>query len=99
MIVEFESRVGRWEARQDADWFFADVPENFSDQIREMLPPAPRGFGAVRVRATVGSTTWRTSIFPGSSGTYSLPLKRAVRDAEDLVDGGPLTVRLEIVDL
>jgi hypothetical protein len=27
-----------------------------------------------------------------------LPLKKAVRDAEQLVDGGPVTVRLEVLD-
>jgi hypothetical protein len=27
-----------------------------------------------------------------------LPLKKAVRDAEGLSDGGPVTVRLEVLD-
>jgi hypothetical protein len=27
-----------------------------------------------------------------------LPLKKAVRDAEGLVEGGPVTVRLEVLD-
>jgi hypothetical protein len=33
----------------------------------------------------VGTTSWTTSIFPGSGGgPYVLPVKRAVRRAEDL---------------
>lgn len=99
MILDFVGAMYRWEARSDADWYFAEVPEHLSEQVRELVPPQPRGFGAVRVRATVGGSTWRTSIFPGSSGAYSLPLKRAVRDAEGLVEGGPVPVRLEIVDV
>jgi hypothetical protein len=98
MRIEFETEVYRWAARSDADWYFAEVPEELSADIRELMQPFARGFGAVRVRATVGRTTWRTSIFPGSSATYSLPLKRAVRDAEGLVGGGPVTVVLDIVD-
>lgn len=98
MHVEFEAEVYRWSAREDAAWYFAEVPEELSGDIREVMEPFARGFGAVRVEATVGTTTWRTSIFPGSSGTYSLPLKRAVREAESLVDGGPVSVALEILD-
>jgi hypothetical protein len=97
--LEFDTAVYRWEARSDAAWFFAEVPEELSEQVREVQHPLARGFGAVRVRATVGDTTWRTSIFPGSSGAYSLPLKRAVRDAEGLEEGGPVTVSLEILDV
>ena len=98
MIVEFESEVFRWDAREDSSWFFTAVPPELSEDIRE-LPRPPRGFGSVRVRARVGATEWTTSIFPDStSGTYVLPLKKAVRDAENLVDGGPVTVRLHVLD-
>ena len=99
VILEFDSVMYRWAARTDADWYFADVPEELSEQIAEMQHPVARGFGAVRVRAVIGGSEWRTSIFPSASGSYALPLKRAVRDAESLREGGPLTVRLEIIDV
>ncbi len=98
MIIEFTAAVYRWAAREDSAWFFAAVPPELSEDIRE-IPRPYRGFGSVRVRARVGDSEWRTSIFPSSSdGTYVLPLKKAVRDAEGLVDGGPVTVRLEVLD-
>ncbi|KAA9143486.1 DUF1905 domain-containing protein [Microbacterium lushaniae] len=98
MHLRFQTHVYRWQARQDAAWFFADVPEELSAEVREVMQPFAGGFGAVRVQATVGETTWRTSIFPGSSGIYALPLKRAVREGEGLVEGGPVTVDLDILD-
>lgn len=98
MRIEFDSTVYRWQARQDSDWYFASVPEEFSAAIAEVAAPFARGFGAVRVEASVGASTWRTSVFPGADGRYSLPLKLAVRDAEDLVEGGPVHVRLDILD-
>jgi hypothetical protein len=53
----------------------------------------------VRVRATVGGTSWSTSIFPDSShGVYVLPVKRDVRRAEDLDVGDTATVTVELVD-
>lgn len=99
MHVEFAASVYRWEARTDAEWFFADVPAELGVEIRELTEPFARGFGSVRVQAGVGRTTWRTSIFPGADGTYALPLKRAVRDAEGLVEGGRVHVHLEILDV
>lgn len=98
MIVEFECDVFRWEARDDSAWFFVAVPPELSAEIRE-IPRPYRGFGSARVRARVGGSEWSTSIFPDSaSGSYVLPLKRAVRDAEALVEGGPVVVRLEVLD-
>jgi len=49
---------------------------------------------------TVGSSTWNTSIFPDTkSESFLLPVKKAVRVAEDLDDGAPVDVRLTLVDL
>lgn len=87
----------RWDARADSAWFFVAVPPELSAQIRE-IPRPHRGFGSVRVRARIGTSAWATSIFPDAGGTYVLPLKRAVRDAESLVEGGLVTARLEILD-
>lgn len=96
MRFEFDSEIWRWAVRTQ-DWFFASVPAELGADIRE-IPRPPRGFGSVRVRARIGGTEWRTSIFPAGDGTYSLPLKKAVRDAEGLEFPGFCTVELEILD-
>lgn len=97
MIIEFEGEMFRWDARADAAWFFTSVPVELSEEIRE-IPRPHRGFGSVRVRARVGGSAWSTSIFPSSDGTYVLPLKKSVRSAEGLEDGGSVVARLEIID-
>lgn len=96
MIVEFSGPMFRWAARLDSDWFFVALPDDLSAEVRELQGPVRRGFGAVRVHASVGSSSWRTSIFPGADGRYVLPLKRAVRETEGLEDGRPVAARLEI---
>lgn len=49
---------------------------------------------------TVGDSTWPTSIFPDSArGSYVLPIKRAVRTAEDLDAGDVAAVTVELIDL
>ncbi len=91
----FTSVLWRWEA-QDA-WRFVTVPADLTEEIRVTGGP-PRGFGSVRVEVRVGSTTWRTSVFPDvRRDSYVLPVKRAVRDAEDLEDGDEVTVTLRVL--
>ncbi|HNV10484.1 MAG TPA: DUF1905 domain-containing protein [Propionibacteriaceae bacterium] len=91
----FSSVLWRWEA-QDA-WRFVTVPADLTEEIRVTGGP-PRGFGSVRVEVRVGSTTWRTSVFPDvRRDSYVLPVKRAVRDAEDLEDGDEVTATLRVL--
>ena len=98
MIIEFESDVFRWSARDDMAMYLTAVPPELSEDIRE-IPRPHRGFGSVRVRARIGGSEWATSIFPDSkTGTYVLPLKKSVRDAEGVVEGEPVVVRLEVLD-
>lgn len=68
-----------------AAWYFAYVPKNQSDDIRERFKSRTRGWGSLRVAVTLGKTRWNTSIFPDKqSGTYLLPLKADVRKKEGL---------------
>lgn len=96
-VDEFESEL--WLAESvDAAWVFATVPEDLSDEIRDMAGP-PRGFGSVRVEVTLGATTWRTSVFPDAKrGCFVLPVKSAVRRAERVDVGDTAVVRLRVVD-
>lgn len=70
-----------------------------SDLIRE-IPRPLRGFGAVGVAARIGASSWRTSVFPDAErGTYVLPLKRVVRDAEGISEGRTVDVSLDVLDV
>ncbi|KQR20888.1 DUF1905 domain-containing protein [Microbacterium sp. Leaf151] len=97
MIVRFDGDVFRWEARSDSDWYFVALPPELSADIRE-TQTYRRGFGGVRVEATIGGSSWRTSIFPQAGSVYVLPLKRAVRDAEGIDPGATIVVDLVVLD-
>ena len=98
MVVEFDAEVWLWDARRTDSWTFVSLPEDRSEEIRDLAGGVRRGFGSLRVRATVGGSTWTTSIFPGSEA-YVLPIKRAVRKAESLDVGDTATVTVELLDL
>ena len=75
------------------------APEIGND-IADVTAGIRAGFGSVRVAVTVGTTSWRTSIFPDSkTRTYVLPVKKEVRDAEKLDTGDDVWARVQIVDL
>jgi hypothetical protein len=89
-----------WEYPGSAAWFFVSLPNEVADDIADLVEGRPRaGFGSVRVHVSIGASTWDTSVFPDKSrGTYLLPVKKAVRTAEGLTDGSPVTVTLELAD-
>jgi len=99
VVVEFEAELWLWQARRPESWTFVSLPADVSEEIRELTGGQARGFGSVRVRVTVGGSVWTTSIFPGSGqAAYVLPVKRAVRKAEDLDTGDTVSVTVELVD-
>ena len=55
-----------------------------------------RGFNSVKVTVKVGGSQWRTSLFPRKAGGWFLPIKKPVRLAEELSEGRPVEVELEL---
>jgi hypothetical protein len=96
-MVAFDAELWIWDARRGDSWTFVSLPAEASDEIRELAAGPRRGFGSVRVCATIGGSTWTTSIFPDKRG-YVLPVKRAVRKAEGLDAGDTATVTIELLD-
>jgi len=89
-----------WEHPGEGGWHFVTMPVTVADDVRDRAGHLARGFGSIRVRATVGGTTWTTSVFPSAAdGSYLLPVKKQVRRAEALFPGDLVAVGLVLVDL
>lgn len=93
----------RWQsATAPAAWFFVTIAGEAADGIRlaaigGQWLDGRRGFGSAKVRATIGGTSWNTSVFPHrESGGWLLPVKAAVRKAEDLAEGDDVTVMVSL---
>ena len=100
MVVVFDAELWIWDARRADSWTFVSLPVEASEEIRDLAGGPRRGFGSLRVRVTVGGSTWKTSIFPDSArGRYVRPIKRAVRRAEALDAGDNATLTVELIDL
>ena len=83
-MLEIQFSSALWVYQSKAAWYFLTVPKEDADHIKHFVPRR-NGFGSVKVSARIGETQWQTSIFPDSkSGGFFLPIKAAVRKAEDL---------------
>ena len=96
-MIRVTSLLWIWKGEAAGRWFFLTIPEEQSGEFRAEAFGTPRGFGSVRVEATIGDVTWRTSVFPLNSGGYLLPVKAAVRKRAGLAAGDEVTVELKLL--
>ena len=96
MLFEFQGEVFRWPANEA--FFLVSLPMDYSREIHEISEGLTNGFGSLKVEATIGDFTWRTSIFPDSkTGCFDLPLKLAARKKNGLDVGSIASVSLEVL--
>ena len=93
MDLAFSGEIWFWKG--PAPFYFVTVPEDESELISEYSSLITYGWGVIPVTAYVGETGWTTSLFP-KEGAYLVPLKVAVRKAEQLELGDTVDVRLKI---
>ncbi len=96
-MIQFASLLWIWKAQAAGRWYFLTVPDEQSAEIKAHALGLPRGFGSVRVEATIDDVTWRTSVFPLNSGGYLLPVKAEVRRKANLAAGDEVAVKLELL--
>jgi hypothetical protein len=87
-----------------ASWHFLTLDGEVAEAIhalalmRRLEFGRKRGWGSIKVRATVGDTSWDTSIFPAKDlGGWLLPVKATVRKAEGLVAGDVVEVSVTLL--
>lgn len=83
---------------EGGSWHFVTIPPEKAVEIRleSAASGIRRGFGSVRVAASINGVDWRTSIFPQKSGGYILPVKAAVRRDAGIAAGDEVTVLIDL---
>jgi Domain of unknown function (DUF1905) len=95
--LHFAFKAKVWEYTGKAAWHFITLPADVAASIRFLQAGAP-GFGMVKVRARIGNSEWKMSVFPDSnSGSYLLPVKADVRKAQRLADGSEASVVIDVL--
>ena len=93
--MQFEFTGEMWPWRGPAPYHFVTVPAEVSSVIRELSSVISYGWGVIPVSVRIGETEFSTSLFPKDGG-YAVPIKDAVRSAEDLTDGDEIDVELTV---
>ena len=93
MGLEFSGNLLYW--RGPSPFYFVAVPADECEVLRDVSKWVTYGWGMIPVRAQIGKTVWKTSLFPKAGG-YFVPVKASVRKAEDLGEGDEITVGLEV---
>jgi hypothetical protein len=91
--LSFSGEVWHW--RGPAPYHFVTVPDAESDQLAMVAPMVSYGWGMVPVAVRLGRTHWTTALWPKDGG-YVVPLKDAVRRAEQVEVGDVVSVDLSV---
>ncbi|GAA5109590.1 hypothetical protein GCM10023339_09860 [Alloalcanivorax gelatiniphagus] len=92
MELEFAGELVEW--RGPAPFFFVPLPLDAADLVDEVKADVVY-WGVVPVRAWIGDTAFTTAMFPRED-TWFLPVKAAVRRAQQLELGDVVEVRMVV---
>ena len=93
MEIEFSGIIFYW--RGPSPFLFVAVPTEESRDIKAISNEVTYGWGVIPVEVEIGSTVFKTSLFP-KDDLYLVPIKVAVRKAENIDEGDEVTIRLVI---
>jgi len=93
MTYDFSGEVWYWKG--PAPFYFVSMPQDQSDDLKEVSNRVTYGWGMIPVVATIGKTKWYTAMFE-KDGRYILPIKLVIRKAEKIEEGDMVKVHIEI---
>lgn len=102
-VVAHTGPLWRWSgAGGSASWFFVTIDGAAGEALSgtalmRKLEGAGRGFGSLKVQATIGGSSFATSVFPQKGEGWLLPVKAAVRKAEGIGEGDVIALLLEVL--
>ena len=84
-----------WYWRGPSPFYFVPVPDEESERLRAVAKGVSYGWGMIPILARIDATSWSTSLFP-KDDRYLIPVKDAVRRAEELDEGDRVRVRVSV---
>lgn len=92
-MKSFEVKGKVWRYQGEGGWYFVYVPEKLSREIKDTVRNKKKvGFHFVRIKATIGKTSWNTTLFPTKDGPYLVAIKADVRHKESINEGDSVKI-------
>ena len=95
--IDFTGQLDVWPERRDL-WTYFRVPDTFTARLDAILAKHPHGFRSVPVIARLDGREWGTALFRYRDGSWSLPVKAAIRRAHHLDVGDEARLHLRTAD-
>ena len=102
--LEHCATLWRWSSPSAPSvWFFLTIDGAAGEALsalalmRRFELGQARGFGSLKVAARIGTSAWKTSVFPQRGEGWMLPIKAAVRRAEHIGEGDEVVLELEVL--
>lgn len=87
-----------WMFGGEGSWYFADLPKDISNEIKQITSESKNAYGSVKVLVNIDKTSWQTSLFPDNkSGCYVVPIKKSIRISENLKINQPVTIKIKLI--
>jgi hypothetical protein len=93
MVSKFKGAMIEW--RGPSPFYFVPVPEVQSKKIKAIAAQLTYGWGVIPVLGKIGKTEFSTALIP-KGGLYYLPIKNALRFAEELEVGSEVSVSITL---
>lgn len=98
--MELEVEAELWEWQGKGAWFFVTIPKQYYPDLKSISLSQKKGFGSLKVEVVVGSSRWKTSIFPDNeSKTFLLPVKKSIRKSEDIRPDDRKTYIIKLIEV
>ena len=94
--IKITGKLWIWQGK--GAWHFVTISAEDADGIVEQYMWPRKGFGSIPVKVTIGQTSWKTSIFPEKGGSFLLPIKKSVRNAENLRVDKNTKITVEVIN-
>ena len=93
-------KLWRWSGNSGGSWHFLTIDGEAGEALSgtalmRRMEQSLGGFGSLKVTATIGDSTFKTSLFPSKELGWLLPVKASVRKAEGIGEGDTILLKLE----
>lgn len=94
-------KLWRWHGSSGGSWHFMTIDDAAGEALSatalmRRMERTIGGFGSLKVTATIGDSTFTTSLFPSKELGWLLPIKASVRKAEGIGEGDEVTAVLDV---
>jgi len=92
-MYEFKGKVWKDPA---ANWYFVSLDQKLTDEIKANPNSKTNEYGLIKAEATVGKTSWKTTLFPTKNGNLVFAIKADIRKKENIQDGDTLNIKITL---